>query len=135
MKKYLLTDQHIANIKVFMNRTKLSGEEVPAFRQVIEALNSPKKDLSDEEVLMNVPFELLEKVFNIRRNTKYTIEETDEEETYEEETDEEDINIDEIAELNNISNKQIKDETNTFNKVPNLQGNKVKIPRKQLKNN
>lgn len=60
MKKYMLTDGQIANMKIFLARTNLSGEEVPAYNQVVEAINSPQKDRTDEEVITNASTEVLE---------------------------------------------------------------------------
>lgn len=44
----MLTRQIIANIRAFMERAQLSGKEVPAYNEVVEALAA-------EEARLNVP--------------------------------------------------------------------------------
>jgi len=66
MKKYMLTDGQIANMKIFLARTSLSGEEVAAYNQVVEAINSPQKDRTDGEVITNATTEVLEAELNTR---------------------------------------------------------------------
>lgn len=59
MKKYTLTDEQLRNIKIFLQRTNLSGEEVSAFNQVTTALNQPTKDPAPEQVIKESPTDLL----------------------------------------------------------------------------
>jgi len=51
MSKYGFTDEQVRNIKIFLQRTNLSGEEVAAFNQIISSLNQPIKDPSPEQVV------------------------------------------------------------------------------------
>ena len=66
MKKYGLTDEQVRNIKIFLQRTNLSGEEVAAFNQVTAILNQPIKDPAPEEVIKNSPTDLLLNELSIR---------------------------------------------------------------------
>ena len=66
MKKYGLTDEQVRNIKIFLQRTSLSGEEVAAFNQVTTILNQPIKDPAPEEIIKNSPTDLLLNELNSR---------------------------------------------------------------------
>ena len=59
MKKYELTDEQIRNLKIFLQRTNLSGEEVPAFNQISSILNQPIKDPSPEQIMKEISSSML----------------------------------------------------------------------------
>lgn len=43
MKSIELSDEQLNNLSVFLQRTELKGKEVPAFVEIVNAINAAKK--------------------------------------------------------------------------------------------
>ena len=66
MRKINFSDTHIKNMFIFLNRVTLTGEEVPAFNGVVQALNNPVVDVPFENQLNSLPDEFFKKVLAAR---------------------------------------------------------------------
>jgi tRNA C32,U32 (ribose-2'-O)-methylase TrmJ len=49
MVKFQLTNEQMRNLMSFLNRTQLAGQEVPAFMDIINALNKPVVEEKEED--------------------------------------------------------------------------------------